>query len=184
MALAVIGGGNNQNTLSVGENEELLYNLKPLADLIYPIGSLYFTQDQSFNPNQQFGGSLERIENKFIYAVSASASAGQQGGSSTQTLSVSNMPSHSHNGYTSYDGSHSHSIHEHDFYSPGSGNDNHDYVGAIQGGRHPIVGNTFDNPLTTNGSHRHSFTTDSAGSGIAFSIMPPYETAYCWKRIG
>lgn len=45
MALAVIGGGNNQNTLSVGENEELLYNLKPLADLVYPIGSLYFTQD-------------------------------------------------------------------------------------------------------------------------------------------
>ena len=81
MALAVTGGGNNKNTLSVGENEELLYNLKPLADLVYPIGSLYFTQDQSFNPNQQFSGSLERIENKFIYAVSASTGAGQQGGS-------------------------------------------------------------------------------------------------------
>lgn len=92
------------------------------------------------------------------------------------------MPSHSHNGYTSYDGSHSHSIYEHDLYFPGSGNNN--YVGVIQSGRHPIVSNTFDNPLTTNGNHRHSFTTDSAGSGTAFSIMPPYETAYCWKRIG
>ena len=145
---------------------------------------MYFTQDQSFNPNQQFGGSWERIENKFIYAVSASASAGQQGGSSTQTLSVSNMPSHSHNGYTSYDGSHSHSIYQHDWWYQGGPSNGKTYVGGLEAGNVPFISNTFENPLTTNGNHRHSFTTDSAGSGTAFSIMPPYETAYCWKRIG
>lgn len=43
---------------------------------------------------------------------------------------------------------------------------------------------SLSNVSVNGGSHSHSISASigSAGSGQAFNIMPPYETAYCWRR--
>ena len=42
----------------------------------------------------------------------------------------------------------------------------------------------YNNAMTSAGNHAHTFTgaTGSAGSGAAFSILPPYLSVYVWKR--
>ena len=41
-------------------------------DTIYPVGSVYLTIDDNFDPNEKFGGSWSRIEDgRFLEACSA-----------------------------------------------------------------------------------------------------------------
>lgn len=61
---------------------------------IHPIGSFYVSEVNT-DPSLLFGGVWEKIEDRFLYAA-GSTSAGTTGGSSTVTLSASNMPAHTH----------------------------------------------------------------------------------------
>lgn len=62
-----------------------------LLNLIYPIGSLYFSYT-STSPATRFGGSWAAITGRFIYA---NAGIGT-GGANTHTLTTDEMPKHSH----------------------------------------------------------------------------------------
>ena len=65
-------------------------------ELIYPIGSLYWSS-KSTNPATLFGGTWVQIKDKFVLACGDTyTSSGATGGASTVTLSVDNMPSHTH----------------------------------------------------------------------------------------
>lgn len=61
----------------------------------YPIGSIYISYNHD-NPATLFGGSWQRIENRFLWAASASGTMGQTGGASEVTLTVDQIPAHSH----------------------------------------------------------------------------------------
>lgn len=86
-------------------------------DIIYPIGSIYETLDESFNPNTSFGGNWERIQGRFLLGAGTpddnnhsnfgnnltyngqnkyNESVGSMGGSSLHTLTITEMPSHNH----------------------------------------------------------------------------------------
>ena len=67
-----------------------------VINLIYPVGSLYWTSDSNFNPNTSFGGTWTRIKDKFILAAGDTYQVNNTGGTATTTLSVNNLPSHSH----------------------------------------------------------------------------------------
>ena len=45
------------------------------------------------------------------------------------------------------------------------------------------TGNKGSNYAHNHGISTTSTNSGSTGSGTSFSIMPPYEVAYCWKRI-
>ncbi|WP_139652779.1 phage baseplate protein [Raoultibacter phocaeensis] len=62
----------------------------------YPIGSYYISHIAT-SPASLFGGSWTSITGRFLYANSSTAA----GGSNTHTLTVNEMPSHTHN-YTDY----------------------------------------------------------------------------------
>ncbi len=62
---------------------------------IYPIGSIYVSVN-STNPGTLFGGSWERIQDRFLLASGSTYENGSTGGEATHTLTISEMPSHSH----------------------------------------------------------------------------------------
>ena len=66
-----------------------------LLNFCYPIGSLYWTS-KSTNPAQLFGGTWTQIKDRFIWAKGDSDTVNATGGAKTVTLTVENLPSHSH----------------------------------------------------------------------------------------
>ena len=107
-----------------------------------------------------------------------------KGGSQSKTLSVGEMPSHTHTGTTSTDGSHNHVYNDAYFaeFSPGGGvygtsaatdTDNAFRWRKADG---TYSSTPQDLNTSTNGSHNHTFTTESTGSGNSFSLMNPYIT--------
>ena len=66
-----------------------------MTDYVYPVGSIYMTTAAT-NPGTIFGGTWAKIESKFLVGASSTYAVGSTGGSATQTLAVTNMPSHNH----------------------------------------------------------------------------------------
>lgn len=67
-----------------------------IINMVYPIGSYYYTSNGNFNPNYVFGGRWEQIKDRFILAAGDKYKEGQYGGEATHTLTQSEIPSHSH----------------------------------------------------------------------------------------
>lgn len=59
----------------------------------HPVNSLYLTMGTE-DPAKLFGGTWKKLTSGMLYA--SAGNAGATGGSATQTLSVENLPSHSH----------------------------------------------------------------------------------------
>jgi hypothetical protein len=71
-------------------------DIKLSADLIYPVGSIYMSVNDT-NPSKLFGGTWEQIKDKFLLSCGDTYSNGSTGGEATHTLTVDEMPSHTHN---------------------------------------------------------------------------------------
>ena len=67
-----------------------------LLDRIYPVGSIYMSVN-STNPGTLFGGTWERIKDRFLLAAGDTYAAGATGGEATHTLTIAEMPNHGHN---------------------------------------------------------------------------------------
>lgn len=144
-----------------------------VIDVIYPVGSIYMSMVDT-DPATLFGvGTWERISQgrMLLGADDSTYKAGATGGEATHTLSVNEMPVHSHSGTTSTNGDHSHGVRDADY--------------------HDGYGNSFDSgdwgpkryiPTSNAGNHNHTFTTDNAGGGAAHNNMPPYLVCYMWQR--
>lgn len=71
------------------------YDIHELLLLAHPVGSIY----QSVNdvsPANLFGGTWERLKDVFLLAAGDTYAAGATGGEAAHTLTVEEMPSHSH----------------------------------------------------------------------------------------
>ena len=170
----------------------------------YPVGAYYISSEPT-SPATLFGGTWVRVENRMIIAAGSSYTAGSTGGSATKTLSVANMPAHSHS--CSSAGNHTHTRGTMNITGQVTNIDNEawgnadsfDNYGALSmevaqydnGGsvHNPGAGGyrlIFDasknwwGETSANGSHQH--TIGNNGSGTAFNIMPPYIVAYVWRR--
>ncbi len=87
---------NLENNSSVIPNKVTAIETK-LANF-YKVGSIYMSLDNT-SPASLFGGTWEKIEGKFLLGASGSYAVGSSGGESTHTLTVSEMPSHTHDYY-------------------------------------------------------------------------------------
>ena len=99
------------STVNTSDTSSIYYKL---MKLIYPVGSLYWSS-KSTNPASLFGGTWVQIKDRFILACGDTyTSSGATGGASSVTLSVSNMPSHTHSFTPSGSvSSHSHGLNNH-----------------------------------------------------------------------
>ena len=68
-----------------------------VIDTVYPVGSLYWTGNQNFDPNVSFGGTWVQIKDRFVLACGDTyTSVGAIGGSKTVTLTEQQIPNHTH----------------------------------------------------------------------------------------
>lgn len=132
-----------------------------LASLIgfiaHPIGSYYWSEKPA-DPAKIFGGRWERVEDKFVYAA-GSKSVGVTGGEERHTLTVDEMPQH--NGHV----------------KPYGG------VAAYLNAQLTNYGDSGRGWIRINGNEPFPYSENTGGSK-SHNNMPPYVTAYCWKRIG
>ena len=77
----------------------IVHNRKLLSQIIneiglitHPVGSIYISANNT-NPSTLFGGTWERIGDKFLWGTSNDNNIGNTGGSITNTLTESNLPS-------------------------------------------------------------------------------------------
>ena len=231
--------GGESVSLMMHEDEIVQLIYERTFNWIYPVGSLYWSMNNT-NPSALFPGTTwEQIQDRFIYAVGADTQSEELGGATDGkiTLDEGDLPTHSHalsgetgssssaniSGQTEWVGNHSHSrgdmeITGHLGFRPGESFDiavpsdtygafDYSYSGATVTAMESSVrdsgcqidfnasntwtGNTSDaggHLHTVNlsmPSHTHVFSgqTSETGESKSFSIMPPYITAYCWKRI-
>lgn len=68
-----------------------------LLDIIYPINSIYMTNNPNETPASRVGGTWVEIgSGKYLMAAAGYYLAGTEGGNNTITLSVANLPVHNH----------------------------------------------------------------------------------------
>ena len=129
-----------------------------IVEIVYPVGSFYMSE-VSTDPSEILGiGVWQRVKGKFLLGVDEGDSDiskyGLTGGEKTHTLTVEEIPSHTH---------------------------------AIS--RYNPSGTGFDATQTklaaapNNGSGvPGGVNTNPAGGGQAHNNMPPYYTAFIWRR--
>lgn len=132
--------------------EGIAVNRKILADIMYPVGSIYIST-VSTSPATLFGGSWTQITNRFLYAVPSSSAAKELGGENSHTLTVNEMPSHSHTVWGRI-GSEQWAIGDIWFRAAGDGSSNEGRTTA----------------------------TYNSGGGQSHNNMPQYFTCYAWYR--
>ena len=167
----------------------------------FPIGSIYVSIKET-SPSSIFGGSWEKITDKFLYATSATGDAGKNGGSSTisytptgsvtgtvasHTLTMAQMPTHNHvqSARNPSDGS----------TNPAGGNkDNTDRVGAgvewkacsWQNANQQKWADGWTMNTYSRGSsegHNHGFSGTFTGTTASLTVNPAHYTVHAWVRI-
>ena len=140
---------------------------KPFIDNIYPVGSIYLSLSENFSPARAFGGTWERIENKFLLGAGGAYALGDEGGEATHTLTTSEMPSHSHiETWAGKDGSYY--TYELTYNSGSSWGMN-------------VTRITSATPANSAGPS-YLYTRGTGGSG-SHNNMPPYLAVYMWRRL-
>ena len=66
---------------------------KSVIDMVYPVGAIYMSVN-STNPGNLFGGTWERIKDRFLLAAGDTYAAGSTGGEAKHALSVDELPEH------------------------------------------------------------------------------------------
>lgn len=156
----------NTNTNSINSIQT---QVNGILELVYPKGAIYISTVAT-NPSVLFGfGAWEQIEDVFLLGAGSAYTAGSTGGESTHTLTVQEMPVHSHTV-----NAHSHAI----------GLDNDTTVGTYGWSLHVSAnGNSVTGAHKTVTSGTSSPNTNTIGGGVAHNNMPPYLAVYVWKRI-
>lgn len=177
------------NKFNLDENGNLVVNSVTTVsgslinfDSIYPIGSIYLTVSD-VNPETLFGGSWEQIKDRFLLGAGEKYFNGSIGGEEKHTLTVEEIPSHSHNWNQtscSSSGGHTHVV----------GADKDGGAGSNRYTVHITNNNTAYgqqySPISGGaGEHTHSISGSNSNSGgnQSHNNMPPYFVVYIWKRV-
>ncbi len=158
----VLRGAVNQIVASVAiadlKNALGIVNSATVLDM-YPVGSIYQTASSTFNPQTAWGGTWERIKDRFLLAAGDTYTGGSTGGEATHKLTAQEIPSHTHTMYVNNDGSSS-------SWSPTFG----DYLPKP------------DSVTTSKKNYQAKLAQNGAGGDQAHNNMPPYLAVYIWKR--
>lgn len=122
-----------------------------LIDALYPVGTIY-ESTKSTNPGTFIGGTWTALTGRMLIGAGTDYPAGTTGGAATHTITVDEMPSHSHAQNvtsTAVAGTSTRT----DFASDGAG-----------------------------ASFPQGVNTDATGGGQAMSVMNPYKAVYMWER--
>lgn len=123
------------------------------------------------------------LRSRFIVGAGSTYDPGDTGGASQVTLTQGQMPSHSHSASASSAGTHQHSSPFRGALSgaaeirPGGCWQSFGYVSISSGVTVDATGSAYSRALpkvSSDGTHNHSVSVSSAGSGQAHENRPPY----------
>jgi hypothetical protein len=138
---------------------------RSLLDLIYPVGSVYMSTND-VSPQTFFGGTWERLQNRFLIGAGDTYGAGAMGGYATHTLTLDELPSHRHDRIT-YAGN--------SYWNVGDNS-------GLGGTQTEENIKTYNASGTTTATSASIWATNKVGGGLAHNNMPPYLAVYMWKR--
>ena len=121
------------------------------VDMIYPVGSIYMSV-VSTSPATLFGGTWEQLQDRFLLAAGSTYSAGSTGGEATHTLTVDEIPSHTHE------------------------------VTRITSSSGGSTGTGYGREQKAKTQRDHAYGPYPTGGGQSHNNMPPYLAVYTWKR--
>lgn len=125
-----------------------------VKEACYPVGSIYCNTTDSRSPTAILGfGSWKQIQGSFLFGSDITHQAGSTGGEATHTLTVDEMPQHTH--------------------GPLIGTDIINFVPNDNGNIGAASGKNLQ------GSPSAGYT----GGGQPHNNMPPYLSVYMWQRI-
>lgn len=132
-----------------------------MIDKIYPVGSIYLAMNTT-NPSLLFGGTWERIKDRFLLGCGDSyTSIGTYGGEESHTLTVDEIPSHQHDSQNYFTGEPQESYR--------SDTDKYFTPMAVKSGGGGTEATLKGAVMSTGGNKPHN-------------NMPPYVTCYIWQR--
>ena len=129
---------------------------RALFNAAFPVSTIHYRKD-AVSPASIYGGSWERIVDKFLYSAGGGCSLGEEGGEAEHVLTLAEMPSHKH--YPNEEG-----YGNLDIRSGGTG-------WCLMASKD--LKNVWG----------HDVETSVTGGGAAHNNMPPYLAVTAWKRI-
>jgi microcystin-dependent protein len=134
-----------RNHLFIGDTD--------IFKLIYPVGS-WFCSNNATSPASLFGGTWEQVKDRFLVGAGNLYAVGSTGGEATHTLTIAEIPAHSHNVIVGF-----------------RETTNNDWDLRYGDGNRIAF-------------ERNSVSASSnTGGGSAFNNLPPYIVAYMWHRV-
>ena len=150
-----VGGTDGQVLVKKGsEDNSVGWGSIDFLNKVYPVGSIYMNF-QSYNPNKLFGGTWERVQDRFLLGSGSKYITGDTGGSETNK--------HTHYQTVAFDGSQA--------YITKTPDSNRSRV-------RDLPGCVIRTDLISTGNKRQDSTYETE-----IDIMPPYYTVFIWKRI-
>lgn len=120
----------------------------------------FYSSPTPENPADIFGGKWERLKGRFLWGIEDGESGGVTGGEKTHTLTVNEIPAHTHKTQ----------INTYSAFNPQTtGNNNSGALGTL----------TKDDVNQPN----YRATISNEGGNKPHNNMPPYYGVYLWRRI-
>lgn len=145
----------------------------PSKTWVPPVGMILTTGSPTSPAALYDGTSWARITDRFLIGAGGNYSLGSTGGSTAHTLTVAEMPAHSHGGSITGAGNHTHTLTAYTDASSGSYLDYQDRV-------------SFGMSIRTTsaaGAHSHAVSVGSSGGNKSFSILNQYIAKFIWRRV-
>lgn len=134
---------------------EVKEGIRKLHDKIYPVGAIYLSVTE-VDPAALFGGTWERLKDRFLLGAGDQFAAGEEDGESSVILGADQIPYHSH---------------EVSYMIEGEGTTRPEGHTLLAGSYETAVGQMNTMYITGGGEDR------------SHNNMPPYLAVYMWKRI-
>jgi hypothetical protein len=157
-----------------------------LYEKVYPVGSVYMTSDDNFNPEEVFGGTWHHVTDD-VYLKAVMSGGGSTGGSTDHVITASNLPPHVHGM------KHTHNVSSKGYYTCAT---QKTWQFETFGGRFADGGAKYKVPMvrtatssSPSGEQRDSKTTGGAsisdtgtGSFANTAYHPGYYGVHIWER--
>lgn len=145
----------------------------PSKTWVPPVGMILTTGSPTSPAALYDGTSWARITDRFLIGAGGSYSLGSTGGSTAHTLTVAEMPAHSHGGSITGAGNHTHTLTAYTEASSGSYLNYQDRVSFGMSNR----------TTSAAGAHSHAVSVGSSGGNKSFSILNQYIAKFIWRRV-
>ena len=151
-------------------------------DTIYPVGAVYLSAE-STSPASLFGGTWERLKERFLLGAGDSYAAGATGGAATVALTTDQMPSHTHTPTDDTPGTSAYNQYGMQVLRHLSSDSTARWMVAKGSDYYVNAANPSASDYGSIDDVSVKYKTGAAGGGSAHNNMPPYLAVYMWKRV-